>query len=227
MSLAAQSLLAEVPDTSSRSKQAIKRVQPKLEKSLKKQGMKFGDPIFIRIFKKEHLLELFVKKSRKFELFKKYPVCYFSGELGPKLRVGDEQSPEGFYYVTPQRMNPYSSFHLSFNIGYPNTYDRSHGRTGSALMVHGNCVSIGCYAMTDPIIEEIYALADAALRNGQSFFRVHIFPFIMTEDNLRDHRESPWLEYWRNLQEGYLSFERTKIPPNVKVRGRRYIFEES
>ena len=217
---------AEIP-SSNRAKEAAKRVLPKLKAELRESGFKLGSPIFIRIIKESKTLEIFLEKGERFESFKSYPICYFSGELGPKLRVGDEQSPEGFYFVRPKQLNPYSRFHLSFNLGYPNTYDRAHGRTGSALMVHGNCVSIGCYAMTDALIEEIYTLVDAALRTGQPFFRVHIFPFEMTEANLKKHSDSPWISFWRNLKVGYDHFESKHRPPNVKVKNKMYIFEFS
>jgi murein L,D-transpeptidase YafK len=125
-------------------------------------------------------------------------------------------------------MNPLSNYHLSFNLGYPNSYDRLHGRTGSALMVHGSCVSIGCYAMTDKGIEEIFTLADAALCNGQPFFRVHIFPFPMTEENMRKHVNSKWYEFWKNLKEGYDFFEEGgHNPPNVEVKNKQYVFGPS
>ncbi len=124
------------------------------------------------------------------------------------------------------RMNPRSRFHLSFNLGYPNAYDRARQRTGSALMVHGNCVSIGCYAMTDVRIEEIYSLCDAALQNGQRFFRVHCFPFRMTEVNMKRHRKSKWISEWQNLKIGHDWFEKTKRPPNVTVSGMQYAYSE-
>jgi murein L,D-transpeptidase YafK len=213
--------------TSRRARNAINRVRPILEKTLLAQGFKYGSPIFIRVFKESSELEVWVKKKQSFELFKIYPICTFSGKLGPKQIVGDMQAPEGFYYVTPSQMNPSSQFHLSFNVGYPNPFDRAHGRTGSALMIHGNCVSIGCYAMTDPFIEEIYALADSALRNGQSFFRVHIFPFRMTNENMVKHGNSKWMGFWRNLKEGYDFFEDRKIPPNVVVKHMKYVFEST
>ena len=172
-------------------------------------------------------MEVWLKGSDKFELFRTYHVEAMSGQLGPKLREGDRQAPEGFYFVTPSRMNPRSRFHLSFNLGYPNAYDRAHGRTGSALMVHGNKVSIGCFAMTDAKIEEIYALADASLRNGQRFFRVHCFPFRMTEDNMGKHTKSKWYSFWENLKDGYDFFEKVKQPPNVLVRDKKYLFEQA
>jgi len=214
--------------SSSRSRNAIQRVKPELEKAFKNKNLNYGSPIFIRIFKESMELEVWVKSGNKFILFKTYEICtYGSGSLGPKTKRGDGQAPEGFYFVTPQRLNPVSDFHLSFNLGYPNKYDRIHKRTGGNLMVHGSCVSIGCYAMTNAGIEEIYAIADAAFRNGQSFFRVHIFPFKMNKSNIEKQKESKWIEFWNNLKEGYDFFEKNKIPPNVEVVNRKYIFETS
>lgn len=212
--------------SSSRSKRAIQNVKPGLINDLSKKNLAYGSPIFIRIFKEEMQLEMWIRNHNTFELFKTYSICnYGSGELGPKQRRGDGQAPEGFYFVKPSSLNPNSEFHLSFNLGYPNAYDKSHARTGSALMVHGDCVSIGCYAMTDPGIEEIYTLAQAALDNGQDFFRVHIFPFRMTEENMKRCKRSKWHDFWMNLKEGYDYFENNgNIPPNVEVNNKRYVF---
>ena len=210
-----------------RSEEAAKRVRPALEKALRAKGLRWGAPVYIRIFKEEKQLELWVDEGKQFKLFKTWPICKFSGELGPKLKEGDGRAPEGFYFVPRSRMNPYSRFHLSFNLGYPNTYDRARNRTGSALMVHGNCVSIGCYAMTDARIEKIYSLCDVALMNGQRFFRVHCFPFRMTEANMKKHQKSKWIKEWKNLKAGYDWFEKTKRPPNVEVKGKRYTFSEA
>ena len=214
--------------SSSRSREAIKRTRPKLEKELKKKGFTLGAPLFIRGFKESNDLEVWLKKDSSYHLFKTYEICtYGSGTIGPKVKQGDGQAPEGFYFVTPRSLNPVSNFHLSFNLGYPNAYDRAHGRTGSALMVHGNCISIGCYAMTNPVIEEIFTLADAAFRNGQPFFRVHLFPFRMTKENLEKHSNSPWFTFWQNLKTGYDWFENHNYrPPNVTVKNKRYIFGE-
>ena len=220
------SVAVDIP-SSSRSRNVIARVKPAIEKELENSGLRFSAPIYIRIFKESGELELWLENGHKYKLFKTYKICYFSGTLGPKLMVGDHQSPEGFYFVKPQQLNPSSQFHLSFNLGYPNAYDRSHNRTGSALMVHGDCVSIGCYAMTDKNIEEIYTLADASLRNGQSFFRVHIFPFRMTAENMNKYTKSTWYSFWKNLKEGYDLFEAAKRPPNVLVRNKRYVFENT
>jgi murein L,D-transpeptidase YafK len=207
-----------------RSAAAAQRVKPDLVKALAAKKLNWGAPVFIRIFKEEKQLELWADDGKQFRLFKTWAICKFSGALGPKLREGDGQAPEGFYFVPRARMNPRSRFHLSFNLGYPNAYDRAHKRTGSALMVHGNCVSIGCYAMTDARIEEIYSLCDAALKGGQKFFRVHVFPFRMTEANLKRHGKSKWIVEWKNLKTGYVWFEKTKRPPNVTVSGKIYTF---
>ena len=212
---------------SDRSAAASKRVRPALEAALRVKGLRWGAPVFIRIFKEEKELELWVDNGKEFKHFKTWPICKYSGALGLKLKEGDGQAPEGFYFVPRSRMNPRSRFHLSFNLGYPNTYDRAHKRTGSALMVHGNCVSIGCYAMTDERIEEIYSLCDVALMNGQRFFRGHAFPFRMTEANMKRHGVSKWINEWKNLKGGYDWFEKAKRPPNVTVSGKQYLFSKT
>ncbi len=226
--LPAGSEARDVP-SSVRSRTAISKVSPDLQRELSRAGFSWGSPIFIRIFKSTKELEVWLRNRECFKLFKTYKICtYGQRSLGPKIRQGDGKAPEGFYYVLPQQLNPLSEFHLSFNLGYPNTYDRVHGRTGSALMVHGSCVSIGCYAMTDKNIEEIFTLADASLRNGQRFFRVHIFPFRMTDENMNKHKDSTWNKFWENLKEGYDFFEENGyIPPNVEVKDKRYVFKPS
>jgi murein L,D-transpeptidase YafK len=217
-------VIAQVP-SSPRSVKAINEVGPKLESQLKQKGMEYGSPVFIRIFKKPEELEIWVKKGGSFHLFKTYPVCtYGLGGLGPKTKEGDWKAPEGFYSVTSNRMNPSSNYHLAFNIGYPNDYDRAHNRTGNAIMVHGNCVSIGCFAMTDPAIEEIYALVDGALRRGQATIMVHIFPFRMTSEKMKAYGKGEWKDFWENLKQGYDIFERNRVPPRVSVEKKRYIF---
>jgi murein L,D-transpeptidase YafK len=218
---------AQIP-SSTRSKAVLKKQTAILSKSLNENSLKIGNAIFIRIFKESKELELWMQKtgSKEYRLFKTYEICtYGSKGLGPKLKEGDQIAPEGFYYVPKTKMNPNSEYHLAFNLGYPNSYDLAHGRTGSLLMVHGNCVSIGCFAMTDPAIEEIYTLAHYAFENGQAYFRVHCFPFRMTEKKLQAHQLSEWYKFWKNLKEGYDFFEKNKFPPNVNVQGKRYIFK--
>jgi murein L,D-transpeptidase YafK len=193
---------------------------------LAEKGLKRGQPIFIRIFKESSELELHMRGDAGWLLVKTYPICRWSGALGPKLKEGDGQAPEGFYAVTRRALNPNSSYHLSFNLGFPNAFDRAHGRTGSFLMVHGDCVSIGCYAMTDAGIAEIYGLVDAALRAGQAELPVHVFPFRMTADNLLRHRASPHAAFWANLKEGHDWFEATRRPPRAHACGWSYAFSD-
>ncbi len=195
-----------------------------LSERLSQLGAFRGEPIFIRLFKEEKELEIWIKPkaSLKFKLLKRYPICSYSGKLGPKLKEGDKQAPEGFYRVKKSSLNPNSSYHLSFNLGFPNRYDRANGRTGSYLMIHGNCVSIGCYAMGDRNIEDIYTLVDYALSGNKKFVDVHIFPFKM--ELLEHHKKSKWYKFWLNLKEGYMLFEKSHNPPRVKVKNRRYIF---
>ncbi len=194
---------------------------------LAEKGMRLSAPIFVRIYKEESELEVWKLKDGRFQHFRTYPICYWSGGLGPKVRVGDKQAPEGFYTVSAAQMNPNSQYHLAFNIGFPNAYNSANGHTGSAIMVHGNCKSAGCFAMTDARIEEIYALAREAFVGGQKYFHVHIMPFRMTAANMASHWDSPWRQFWLRLKEGYDSFETTGKPPIVKVCGKQYMVNVS
>lgn len=195
----------------------------KLDARMGEVGAKLGAPVYMRIFKEEAELEVWAEAGERYVRVGTWPICRYSGELGPKLAEGDGQAPEGFYEVPASMMNPHSKYHLAFNLGYPNAYDRAQGRTGSYLMVHGSCVSVGCYAMTDEGIDAIYALGDAAHRGGQEAFAVHIFPFRMTEANLARHADSEWIAFWRDLEKGYRIFEKEKRPPRIEVRGGRYV----
>ncbi len=191
---------------------------------LSAQGLALGAPVFIRIFKREFELELWLKRDDRFERFATYPICRWSGGLGPKLLEGDGQAPEGFYTVDAKALNPASQWHRSFNLGFPNAFDRAHGRTGSFVMVHGDCSSVGCFAMTDPVMDEIWRLVTAALDGRASRFHVHVFPFRMTEENLARRQQSPWLPFWRTLKEGYDAFDATGLPPRIAVCNGSYTF---
>ena len=193
-----------------------------LEERLHTLLVKKGAPVFIRIFKEEAILEIWIKKEHEYVHLKDYVICAMSGNLGPKLVEGDMQAPEGFYKVHKSQLNPKSKFHLSFNLGYPNAYDRMHKRTGSFLMVHGNCVSAGCFAMTDEKIEEIYALVEAALNHGQRYIAVHAFPFRMSDENMQFYEGNEWYDFWTNLKEGYDYFSLEKVPPKIKVKHKKY-----
>jgi murein L,D-transpeptidase YafK len=196
----------------------------RIDQRLADLGVEMGAPVYIRIFKLEHELELWVQKNGRYKHFATYPICLWSGRLGPKLKEGDRQAPEGFYTVDSEQLNPNSRMHRSFSLGFPNLYDQSHGRTGSFLMVHGGCASIGCYAVTDPAVDEIWRLVTAALDKGQPRFAVHAFPFRMTQTNLELRKGSKWEGFWTDLKRGYDLFERTRIPPQVGVCKGRYVF---
>ncbi len=225
--------MAQMP-TSARAAIAMQETEPRMRREVAAAGFAIGAPIHLRIFKEEETLEVWLQDGESFRRFKTYEICAYSGDPGPKLQEGDGQSPEGFYSVEPASFNPQSAYHLSFNLGFPNAYDRAHGRTGSFLMVHGDCLSVGCFAMAkrflpfgrdlnDPI-EELWFLAHAAFSGGQDRFHVHILPFRMTDAALQRYAESPWADYWRNLREGYDIFEQTRRPPTVSLRNKRYVF---
>jgi murein L,D-transpeptidase YafK len=192
---------------------------------LKAKNMAKESPILMRIFKEEAELEVWKQDdSGRFALLRTYPICRWSGELGPKIKQGDRQAPEGFYTITPGLMNPNSSQYLSINTGFPNAYDRANGRTGSFLMIHGGCSSAGCYAMTDEQIAEIYALAREAFFAGQRSFQLQAYPFRMTPLNLARHRNSPHMAFWKMIKEGHDYFEVTHLEPKVAVCERSYVF---
>jgi murein L,D-transpeptidase YafK len=186
------------------------------------QGLVLGAPVFVRIFKREFELELWMQRGDRFERFAVYPICRWSGSLGPKLLEGDDQTPEGFYTVAAKALNPASRWHRAFDLGYPNAFDRAHARTGALLMVHGGCASIGCFAMTDPVIDEIWRLVTAALNGGQKRFHVHVFPFRMTQENLARRPNRRWGAFWHELQIGFATFEATHLPPRIGVCAGRY-----
>jgi murein L,D-transpeptidase YafK len=193
--------------------------------ALEAMGSSPGEAMVVRIFKQEEVLEIWKRTSSgEFRLFKTYEICAYSGDLGPKFKEGDRQSPEGFYTITPGLMNPRSNFYLAFNTGFPNKFDRAHGRTGSNLMVHGDCRSVGCYAMTDAGIAEIFALARETFKGGNPSFQLQIFPFRMTGPNLAAQANNTHLAFWKNIKDGHDYFEVTKTPPIWDVCERRYIF---
>lgn len=204
---------------------AEKPLPPKVVAMLKAKGMTRTSPIMVRIFKEEGKLEVWKQKDTgRYDLAAAYDICKWSGKLGPKFTEGDRQAPEGFYTVRPAQMNPKSSYHLAFNIGFPNAYDRAHGRSGQHLMVHGACSSSGCYSMSDEQVEQIYAFARDAFRGGQTDFQIQAFPFRMTAENMVRYKGDPNYPFWTMLKEGYDHFEITKVPPKVDVCGKRYVF---
>ncbi|OON36442.1 transpeptidase [Izhakiella australiensis] len=209
--------LASLPDPSS-------PLAP-VSKELKKQLL--GTPVYIQIFKQERTLELYGKVGNEYRLLDSYRICNFSGGLGPKRRPGDFKSPEGFYSVGLSQLKPDSHFYRAINIGFPNQYDREKGYEGKYLMIHGACVSVGCYAMTDAYIQDIYDYVAAALHNGQPRVDISIYPFRMTENNMQHHRNSIYYSFWQQLQPAYAQFVKTHLPPAVNVSDGKYVLNGS
>jgi murein L,D-transpeptidase YafK len=204
----------------------MRPLSPRMLAELDAKNMEKESPILVRIFKEEAELEVWKQdKTRQFALLRTYPICRWSGQLGPKIKQGDRQAPEGFYTITPSLMNPNSNYYLAINTGFPNAYDRANGRTGAFLMIHGDCSSSGCYAMTDEQIAEIYALARESFFGGQKSFQVEAFPFRMTPLNMARHRNSPHMAFWKMLKQGYDHFEVTHREPKVDVCEKRYVFD--
>ena len=200
-------------------------VPPAIVATMVAKDMAPNAPILIRTFKKEAVLEVWKQtRAGRYALLKAYPICRWSGQLGPKRKEGDRQTPEGFYPVGPRQMNPNSAYYLSFDLGFPNSYDRANGYHGAYLMVHGTCSSAGCYAMTDKQVGEIYALARDALAGGQAAFQVQAFPFRMSAENMARYRNDSNIDFWRQLKEGADTFDATFEEPKVSVVGKRYAF---
>jgi murein L,D-transpeptidase YafK len=203
-------------------------ISPKLAGEITRKGFHQQDAVLVRIFKEESELEVWKKKSNgQYALFKTYPICRWSGKLGPKKKIGDRQAPEGFYEVSTSMLNPKSRYYLSFNLGYPNRLESALGYSGEALMVHGACSSSGCYAMSDAGVYEIYALANKALQSGQTEFQVQAYPFRMTASNMAQNAGDPNMSFWRDLKIGYDTFERTKQELKVSTCGGRYVINRT
>lgn len=196
-----------------------------LQAELKEKGFDASHfELFIRALKHEKAMEIWLrsKGAAEYKLFKTYDICYYSGELGPKRKQGDGQVPEGFYSIAV--FNPYSSYHLSLGISYPNSSDRIIGKSnlGGDIMIHGNCVSIGCMPITDNFIKEVYILAVEAKNGGQNTIPVHVFPARMNENgmaylNKEYASNKALLDFWKNLKRGYDAFEKNKVIPKVGV----------
>ena len=224
--IAAGLLLASCEDYSGpNGPKELRPVPQKLVDTMNELDMAIDSAIYVRGYKESSELEVWKKtRSGSYKLLTTYSICKWSGKLGPKLKEGDRQAPEGFYTITPGQMNPKSNYYLSFNIGFPNAYDRALGRTGTNIMVHGACSSAGCYSMTDAAAGEIYALARDSFRGGQRSFEVHLFPFRMTPENMARHRQDPNYAFWMMLKEGSDNFAVTAAVPKVAVCGKRYVF---
>jgi murein L,D-transpeptidase YafK len=211
---------------SQRVKQAYKDKEQKVKELVKKKGLDYGSvQIFIRALKMERKLQVFARDSKhsKYRLLKTYDFCSSSGKLGPKRKSGDKQIPEGFYYI--DRFNPWSRFHLSLGVNYPNQSDKKlspHKKLGGDIFLHGSCVTIGCIPITDDKIKELYILAVEAKDNGQSRIPVHFFPMKMTANAITFFGRFQGVSkktrsFWENLKSGYTYFETNKTLPKVTV----------
>jgi murein L,D-transpeptidase YafK len=215
-------------DTPKVSNKVAQPLPARLIAEIQKKGMDRNSPIMIRIFKEEGKLEVWkAKTNNRFDKVVEYDICAWSGRLGPKVKEGDRQAPEGFYPLTPYHLNPNSKYFLAINTGYPNQFDRANGRSGSNLMIHGACSSSGCYSMTDAQMLEIYAFARDAFKGGQQAVQLQAFPFRMTAENMARHRHSQHYDFWKTLKVGYDHFEVTKRPPEVNVCEKKYVFNQT
>lgn len=175
--------------------------------------------IFIRAFKSEQKLEVWVSKYEKeeFILLKEYKIVTSSGNLGPKRKQGDLQVPEGFYKI--DKFNPVSNFYLSLGVNYPNQSDRILGskKLGGDIYIHGSNVTIGCMPLTDEKIKELYVLGVQARNAGQNNIYIHIFPFELKNDKIEKYKSNINYLLWKNLKEGYDYFNQFKKIPYIQI----------
>ncbi len=218
-----QSSAATAADVRQRFTRTFKTAQ--LPGDLAAIGARLGAPMLLRVFKQEREVEVWVQPEdqQTFVLFRIFPICFYSGKLGPKVKEGDMQSPEGFYFVGPAQMRAKSQYHRAIDFAFPNDYDAAQGYTGTELLIHGNCVSSGCYAMTDPFVEQLFELGSATAATAAQGFWIHAFPFHMNTEALAGQQDSPWLGFWQQLKAGYDAFETSRVPPHIRVEGGRYV----
>ncbi|OAI29736.1 hypothetical protein A1351_01365 [Methylosinus sp. R-45379] len=218
--------LSACNDLGSGSQRALSPIPPETLALMEQAGVTKESPTLIRSYKKEAEFQIWKQRpDGRYAYLKTFPMCRWSGQLGPKVREGDRQAPEGFYSITPGQMNPNSAYYLSFNVGYPNAYDRAYGHSGGSIMVHGACSSAGCFSMTDRQIAEIYAILRTSFNNGQRSIQMQSYPFKMTAENLAKHRLDPNIGFWKQLKEGSDHFEIAGKEPSVGVCNRRYVFD--
>jgi len=190
--------------------------------------------LLITVFKAEMKLLLYAKSktATTYTLIATYDICAGSGELGPKRAYGDNQVPEGFYYIN--RYNPASNYYLSLGISYPNASDKIKSKAknmGGDIFIHGNCVTIGCMPMTDDKIKEIYLYAMYAHNNGQTQIPVYIFPFKMDDKNFENYKlknktNVALIRFWQNIKIGYDKFFQSQRQLNVTVdTNGKYVFK--
>ena len=224
LALCADAKAASLIDKSPSSIAAVK--EGLLTEEFAARGLKLGSPVFLRVYKQSSKMEVWVAQGPRYALFKTYRICRWSGGLGPKMFEGDRQSPEGLYHITAEDLIVNPRWHRAMNINYPNRFDVVNGRGGSGILIHGKCGSVGCFAIQDNNVEEVYDAVRAALQNGQVSIPVLALPFSFAtyapavEDTLRLN------EFWSDLRRADILFNRDRVPPTAWVCDGRYYFAD-
>ncbi len=195
-----------------------------LAEAFSRKHLKLGSPVLIRIYKQSSELELWVLRGPRFVLLNVYPICRWSGRLGPKLQAGDRQSPEGVYTITAAGLIVNDRWHRAMNINYPNRYDRVNSRTGSGILIHGRCRSIGCFALSDANVEEVYEAVRSALAAGQRQVQVVALPLRFRNKSVEAPPDLPG--FWQDLSREEALFHRDRVPAPAWLCGGRYVFED-
>jgi murein L,D-transpeptidase YafK len=190
------------------------------------RNLELGSPVFIRVYKQTSEMQLWVQQGSHYVLFKTYGICRWAGGLGPKFYEGDNQSPEGLYHITSSDLIVNPRWDRAMNINYPNNFDRANGRTGSSILIHGKCASIGCFAIQDANVEEVYAAVRAALHNGQARVPVLVLPFRFAEVAPSVNDTLKMDNFWIDLRRADLLFDRDRIPPAAWLCDGRYYFSD-
>jgi len=191
---------------------------------IEKIGGEMGDPVFLRIFKTERRLEVWMEVDGIYRFLTRYSLCYYPGVIGPKRSEDDDQVPEGFYRITAESLSPSDNRYRSIAIDYPNTYDRVHDWSGSGVTLYGSCSAAIGYGLDPGAMEEVYELVDTAISNGQSRVSLHLYPFYLSPERMEEHEGEEWYDFWENLKEGFDIFNRTRQVPWVWVEDGRYVF---
>ncbi len=190
------------------------------------KGLKLGSPVFIRVYKQTSEMELWVQQGPRYVLFKTHGICRWSGVLGPKFYEGDRQSPEGLYRITTSDLIVNRRWDRAMNINYPNSFDNLNSRGGSGILIHGGCGSIGCFAIQNENVEDVFGAVRAALKGGQAYVPVLTLPFRFTALAPEKEDTLHMSEFWADLRRADLLFERDKVPPAAWICDGRYYFAD-
>jgi murein L,D-transpeptidase YafK len=205
---------------------SVEAVNNSLAAKFEEKGLTLGSPVFLRVYKQTSEMELWVQQGPRYIHFKTFGICRWSGGLGPKMYEGDRQSPEGLYHITTADLIVNPRWDRAMNINYPNSFDVVNGRSGSGILIHGKCGSIGCFAIQDQNVEEVYGAVRAALFSGQAEIPVLALPFRFASvaPSVRDTLQLN--EFWSDLRRADLLFERDRLPPTAWICDGRYYFAD-